>query len=515
MLTGIVIAGLTLAAVFQMGMVRGTKADEQRFKEMEAELQRLKDGEEKASVAKRVAEQMEEIAHDQRMMSDAQRDSAEKQRLLAEEYAREAERESQLAREAEAKANAARQEAEASSLEAQRERAKAEQKEMEALRSKNDADTLGYRNLARTLGNASVLARENDNLTLARKLALTSWYFQERYGDDKYQAEVFRALVSDDIVETMSPSHSAIYDIDMSYDGKAFVICTGYGEILKWKDGNLKTIFSDKKYDWRGMIQTQGGMWALSFNGSLCHIGNTGKMEEYTLPGAEYFMLKELPDGRLLACARHRAVLFDVQKRVPFVVREELNKRFNVMAITHHEVLYFFSDGSVGITDLATGRYSTPRPSGKNIVTAAQFDKRTDILYVGLSSGNIMVMQKGGVLYKQLVGHKAAITGLTLVPKENLLLSIGRDKELHMWNLDRLDKVRNVVSTSYKFDVWPMCIEAVGSKMLCGMSTGKITQWELSVEQLAKATRDRLTEGLSESEWNHYVGSRVEYMKLK
>ena len=105
--------------------------------------------------------------------------------------------------------------------------------------------------------------------------------------------------------------------------------------------------------------------------------------------------------------------------------------------------------------------------------------------------------------------------GMTLGTKENLLLSIGRDKELHIWNLDRLEQVNNVVSTSYRFDVWPMCIEAVGSKMLCGMSTGKITQWELSIKQLAKATRDRLKEGLSESEWNHYVGTRVKYMKLK
>lgn len=177
-LVGIVVAGLVIAAAYYLGMMRGVETDEQRFVNMQAELQRLKEGEEKASVAKRVAEQMEEIARDQRMMSDAQRDSAEKQRLLAEEYAREAQRESELAREAEAKANAARQEAEAASQEAQRERAKAEEKELEALRSKNDADTLGYRNLARTLGNASVLARENDNLTLARKLALTSWYFQ-------------------------------------------------------------------------------------------------------------------------------------------------------------------------------------------------------------------------------------------------------------------------------------------------------------------------------------------------
>ena len=514
-LIGIVVAGLGLAAAYYVGTMRGENEDAQRISEMEAELQRLKEGEEKASVAKRVAEQMGEIARDQRMMSDAQRDSAEKQRELAEQYAREAERESELARAAEAKANAARQQAEAASQEAQQEREKAERKEMEALRSKNDADTLGYRNLARTLGNASVLARENGNVNLARKLALTSWYFQEKYGDDEYQSEVFRALVSDETVETMVPSHSAIYDIDTSYDGKSFMICTGYGEILSWKEKDITTVFSDKKYDWRGMAQVPDGLWALSFNGSLCHFTYTGKMEEYTLPGTEYFMLKQLSDGKLMACARHRVVMFDVQKRVPLVVREELQKRFNVMAITSHEVLYFFSDGTVGGTELSTGRYLTLAPPSTDIVTAAKFDRRTDMLYVGFSSGNIAVMKEGGVQYKMLVGHKAAITGLTLVTKENLLLSIGRDKELHMWNLDRLDKVNNVVSTSYRFDVWPMCIEAVGSKMLCGMSTGKITQWELSVEKLAKTTRDKLKEGLSESEWNHYVGNRVKFLKLK
>ena len=514
-LMAVVIAGAVLAAVYHIGMTRGTRIEEQHVKEMETELQRLKDGEERASVAKRVAEQMEEIAHDERVMSDAQRDSAERQRLLAEEYARQAEKESRAAREAEAKANVARGQAEDASREAERERAKAEQKEQEALRSKNDADTLSYRNLARTLGNASVLARDNDNLTLARQLALTAWYFQQKYGDNDYQAEVFRALVGDDIREAMTPAHSAVYDIDVTTDGKAFAICSGYGEILQWKNGDMQTVFSDKRYDWRGMVQEKDAVWAMSYGGSLCRISHNGTMQEYRLPGSEYFYIEQLPDGRLLACARHRVVLFDVKTRQSLVLREEATRRFNTVAVTRQEVMYFYDNGSVGNTTTNDWQYHDLRGAGGDVVTRAHYDAASDMLYVGLASGNINVMMQGGRLYKTLVGHKAAITDMALAAQEGLLLSVGRDKELHIWNLKNMDKVSNVVSTSYKFDAWPMCVEVTGSKMLCGMSTGKVSQWELSPELLAKSTRDRIPEGLSRSDWNHYVGTRIGYVKLK
>lgn len=482
---------------------------------MSRELQELKQRQEEASVAKRVAEQMEEIAHDQRMLSDAQRDSAEKQRHLAEDYAREAERESRLAHEAETKANEARNEAVIASQQATRERHKAEEKEQEAIRAKNSADTLSYRNLARSLGSASILARSGGNTVLARQLAYTAWHFQKKYDEDVYQAEVFKALMSDDAQEQMTPHHSAIYDVDVSTDGKAVMACSGYGEIMRWEGGRLRTLFWNKRYDFRSMVQARDYIWALDFNGSICKIGYNGMLEEYTLPAGEYFFLQWMTDGKLLASARHHVASFDVNTHKSHIMVEKRDRMLRSTALTSDEALFFYDDGSVGSITLATEQFRMKKTPITEVVTTAYFDAEGETMYVGLQTGGIAVVKKDGKLQQMLVGHTAAVTEITLLKKEHLLVSAGRDKEVHIWDLDRVAKPGRVLSTSYSVEGWPLCTAAIGSQLACGMSTGKLSLWELSPERLAQATYERIDKGLTPEEWNNFVGTQVPYVKLK
>lgn len=516
-LCGIAVTVAVLFGAYKLGAVRESMNRKEHVKELEQENARLRQGEEDAAVDRRVSEQMAEIARDQRALSDAQRDSAEKQRTLADELRVEAQRESQAARAAEAQAVAARHEAEAASEEAKKERLRALQQEQEALLSKRLSDTLRYRDLARLLGNRSLLARESGNDSLARKLAYTAWYFLKNYSDNLYQPEVYQALGYDDKMEKTSPHHSAIYDVDSSVDSTSCLACSGYGEILRWKGGDVETLFFDKRYDFRSMVQERDAVWALSFDGHLCRIGTTTtkNMEDYPLPEGEYFHLQKLPEERLLAGARHQVVVFDIRTRKVLTVRPFPNKRLLTTMPTEKEVFFFYDNGTIGRTPYSTKVNSEVPSPIKELVTATNFDNRSNLAYVGCISGRIYVMQDGGKIFTRLIGHSSAITDFTIMPGHNLMLSVGRDMELHIWNMNRIEAGKPVESTRHKVDGWPLSISTLGSRVVCGLTNGKLIMWEFSVEKLAQATRNRINCGLTESEWNSFVGANVDYVKLK
>lgn len=515
---GFIVAALALFGAYKLGTLRETLHDEEHMKELERENARLRQGEEDAAVDRRVSEQMAEIARDQRLLSDAQRDSAEKQRSLAEALRAEAQRESHAARAAEAQANMARREAEAASEEAKTERSKALLQEQDALRSKRQTDTLRYRDLARLLGSRSLLARESGNDSLARKLAYTAWYFLKNYGNNIYQPEVFQALGYDDKMEKWSPSHSAIYDVDESVDGKSCIACSGYGEVLRWRGGNVETLFSNKRFDLRSMVQERDAVWALSYDGHLLHISATGKQqhtEDYLLPEGEYFHLQDLPEGRLLAGARHQVVIFDIRTRSVMTVRPFPEKRLLTTMPTKKEVFFFYDNGTIGRTPYSTKRNSEVSSPIREPITAARYDETSDLAYVGCNSGRIYVLKDGGVVFSRLLGHSSAITDFTFMPEQRLMISTGRDMEVHIWNMDRIQTGKPVESSRYKLDSWPLSLAPIGSRVVCGLVNGKLIMWEFSLDKLAQATRSRISGGLSESEWNTLVGGQVDYVKLK
>ena len=518
-LCGIVAAAAVLFGAYKLGAVRESMNRREHVQELEQENARLKQGEEDAAVDRRVSEQMAEIARDQRMLSDAQRDSAEKQRNLADELRVEAQRESQAARAAEAQAVTARHEAEAASEEAKKERLKALEQEQAALLSKRISDTLRYRDLARLLGNRSLLARESGNDSLARRLAYTAWYFLKNYSDNLYQPEVYQALGYDDKMEKLSPHHSAIYDVDSSVDSTSCIACSGYGEILRWKGGNVETLFYDKRFDFRSMVQERDAVWALSFDGHLCRIATTGakRMEDYQLPEGEYFHLQQLPENRLLAGARHQVVIFDIRTRsiIQDSVRLFPEKRLLTTMPTEKEVFFFYDNGTIGRTPYSTKVNSEVPSPIKEPITAAHYDNASNLAYVGCVSGRIYVLKDGGKIFARLIGHSSAITDFTILHKQRLLLSVGRDMELHIWNMKRIAAGKPVESTRYKVDAWPLSIAPIASRVVCGLATGKLIMWESAVEKLAQATRERMNGGLTESEWNTFVGANVDYVKLK
>ena len=329
---------------------------------------------------------------------------------------------------------------------------------------------------------------------------------------------LFRSLGYDDKMEAWSPHHSAIYDVDKSVDGKSCIVCTGYGEVLRWRGGKVETLFFDKRYDLRSMVQEPDAVWTLSFDGHLLHISATGKqqqMEDFVLPEGEYFHLQDLPEGRLLAGARHQVVIFDIKTRSILTVRPFPGKRLLTTMPTKKEVFFFYDNATMGRTPYSTKQNSEVPSPIKEPITAAHYDETSNLAYVGCQSGRIYVLKEGGIIYTRLLGHSSAITDFTFMPEQHLMLSTGRDKELHIWDVRRIRAGKPVESTRHRMDSWPLSLAPIGSRVVCGLVNGKLIMWEFDVDKLAQATRNRINSGLNENEWNTFVGAKVDYVKLK
>lgn len=174
---------LAVVAVAVISFLVGKNASKETDKEDLLEtIHSLQVEERDAAIVKRVSQQMEDIAYQQKAISDKQRDRAEEQSKLAIQMRDKAEVESRAAREAEGQAKLYAKEAEKSAREAdgQREIAISHQKMAEEQRdqanyAKSITDTLSYRTLGRTLGNLSVTQHETGNTEIANLLAYASW----------------------------------------------------------------------------------------------------------------------------------------------------------------------------------------------------------------------------------------------------------------------------------------------------------------------------------------------------
>lgn len=131
-------------------------------------LEEFRDKEKKSVLIQRVSQQMEEIAYQQKDISEKRRQEAVAQTQKANRMQQQAE----LARE---RALAAQLEAEKAYRMADEQKNLAMERQLQAEQSKRVADTLAFLALGRSLGTLSVTQYRSGNMELASLLAYTAW----------------------------------------------------------------------------------------------------------------------------------------------------------------------------------------------------------------------------------------------------------------------------------------------------------------------------------------------------
>ena len=284
-------------------------------------LEEFRDKEKKSVLIQRVSQQMEEIAYQQKDISEKRRQEAVAQTQKANRMQQQAE----LARE---RALAAQLEAEKAYRMADEQKNLAMERQLQAEQSKRVADTLAFLALGRSLGTLSVTQYRSGNMELASLLAYTAWWFTKRYDGDVYHPAVFNALSLSCRQDQLWFGHKgAVTGIKLLSGGEekakagrnplpGLVTVGKYGEMIRWKSENGQTytselLLNDPCYDFRDvLLRSDSQMYALSYCGQLISTDSAGIVTRF-LPKGEYRQLISIASNLVLAVSTTGIYSFD------------------------------------------------------------------------------------------------------------------------------------------------------------------------------------------------------------
>jgi len=494
------------------------KADKDRSG-LQTTVERLTEEQRKSEVVKRISQQMEDIAYEQKTISDRERDKAvllsdealrqrneaERQTDVANSMRKQAENERSRALSAEA---VAKQSAEAAELQRQN----AESQRNRAEHSKRVTDTLSYVALSRSLGSLSSTRYSSGDKDVASLLAYGAWYFSDRYGGDPYYPAIFNALsLSSANKKEWDFNKGGITDICRHKDG--FITVSNYGEVMQW-DKNCsghKMLFQDKRYDFRD-AQIDGNMlYALSRNGSVLRLDLTNPQHTYSSDFAKgsfsqmFFLGKEVItfEGDVFHVLRKNDLTEDRTVKAPENVVYMNQYRKRIVFFTDKGNVYFYDSGdkitkelSMGVKDVCS---FTATPSG-------------DRLAFGTKSGMVYVMDYPKMKnIRKLRGHRSMVSQVQFV--DGYLITASYDRTLKLWDLNS-DKLEPI--TLNTFDSWVRCFNAKGDNYVwTGDASGALTRLNISPDAMAQTIRKGLKRDLTQTEWNYYVGKEIPMVSFK
>ncbi|MBQ9640686.1 MAG: hypothetical protein IJV06_03910 [Bacteroidaceae bacterium] len=546
------LVGLTcLALAATIAYFVGKGQSESALTAMKAEVEALKAGEREAAVVKRVSQQMEEIAYQQKEISDRQRDKAEESSRLAIQMRDRAEQESRSAHEAEGKAVKALEEAKTQRAYAEEQQKIAVEERDRATLSKTIADTLTYRTQAKTLGLTSRNQRETGDTILADLLAYASWYFLDKYKGNTYYTETFRAL---SMATAASKSYFmerrgavnalSIVPPEAGQKGKdGCVAASNYGELeICWSAGGKTPLLHDNTYDFRDVWAGKQAVYALSKEGTLCVVNYNAQMQRaVTLPPDNFFKMIRTDSNTLLLAARQSLCWYTFSSgAVSAPVR--LQKTLSAICKREHTLCLFFADGSYAEMD-GTGKLTEKTPLVKRVVTAAHYAPDLQCLFLGLKEGPVQLVNKYNRQVEILEAHKAKPISITTVGP--IMVSGAYDKAIYIWKLDNLlfntglnfwqemETAKTQKRTTaqpqnrvpgewlspveYIYRSWTL--STLGDPrtgcVWIGTATGEVVRQNVSVDNMAQQVHNKLKRNFTDVEWSRFMGASIPYVQFK
>jgi WD40 repeat protein len=537
-----VVAGVA-ALAYRMGYNRSRT----ELASLKEEMEQMEAAGKDAAIVKRVSQQMEDIAYQQKAISDQQRDRAEEQSILATQNAYRAEMESRAAHEAELKAQSAAQVAERERANAERQQEIAVEQRDEATHAKNVADTLNRRTQARSLAVSSQVRREAGEPEVADLLAYASWYFLKNNRGNQYYSDTFKSLTqaTDGIARYKLRENSSVNAIS-KVPGKPgqSVAVTNYGEV-EWllasagnsgKKLSSKTLLFNPEYDFRDVLVKDNSIYVLSLKGPLCILDFEGNLTTVPLPEDHYFKLVPVGNGMLLAGRKSLSWYSDGK----ITGGEQLPRQLSALVEREGVICLFYSDGSYAQMD-ASGAIVEKAPLLKQVVTAAYYDKATKCLLLGVEDGTVYPINRYNRVLETLAAHKAKCVDITMLGP--VVITGGYDKTVYIWNMDNLlfesglnfreeleqEKVEKrmvsskeiptewLVPVDYTFDGWTLavCGDQDGKSAWIGTSSGNVLLLNSSADDMARQLHHKLKRNLTEQEWTRYVGVSIPYMTFK
>lgn len=489
------------------------KQEKERSKGMEQQLRQANEEKKEATVIRRVSSQLEEIAYQQKDISDKQRQKAIYQTEVANQMRRHAEAERE-------KALIAQEEALNAYNQMEEQKKIAEMRQQEAIWARLKADTLARLALGRSLGSLAVTQYTIGNKDLASLLAYSAWKFTAENRGDVYQPAVFDALsMTSDMTKYYIRHQGAIRDMQLVVKDKLhpyLVSISQSGEILCWtsldrkgEEFHSEYLFNNPEFDFRKLcVDTeQSVIYALSFNGSLVIID--GKKRVRIIPVEEQELIGMAVTSSSIYIASRRGTVW----------RADLTKMKFRLFYTHPENLRVFQlvKGQLLIGDVSgtvcvlgtEGKVQTLyKGSVHEPVTALQLSSSGDLLATGYKNGVIHLFNLITRKREELIGHVSAVTHIEFI--ERHVVSSSYDCSVRLWNLDSEKVVSSIVSQPSEW-IHVFCLAGNVRQLLIGSEKGTIHIVSISPSQMAERVRSLLTRDFTSEEWAYYIGGLSEY----
>jgi len=488
---------------------------------LQTTVDKLTEEQKKSEVMKRISQQMEDIAYEQKNISDIERDKAilmseeaQKQRLEAEHQTDVANDMRQHAEAERSKALSAEAAANKSAGMAEQQRQNAEQQRQIAEKSKRMTDTLSHVALARSLGSLSSMRYAAGDKEVASLLAYGSWYFSDRYGGDAFYPAIFSAL-------SLSSGNKTEWDFNrggitsvLPYKN-GYITVSNYGEIMQWKqNGSTMThqlLYHDKRYDFRDAHLDGDILYALSRNGSLVRVDLKNPQHSYASDFAKgnynqiYLNGKEIVtyEGSTFHILRKSDLTQNRVVKAPETIVYMSQYKGKLTFFTNAGKVYFLEGNdkikhelSMGVKDITS---FTATADGKHLA-------------FGTKSGMVYVMDYPKMKnIRKLRGHRSSVSQVQFV--RGYLITASYDKTLKLWDLNA-DKLEPI--TLNTFGSWVRCFCARGDNYVwTGDASGTLTRLNISPESMAATIQKRLKRDLTQQEWNYYVGKDIPTVSFK
>jgi len=493
--------------------------EKEKTKSLEQQLTELSQKEKMAVIEQSINKQMEEIAYEQKRISDERTDEAKKQAEIAEIEKQNAIVAQNQAKASEEIARKERDNAEEQSQEAKRQAEIANAQRKTAEQNKRVADTLSYIALGRSLASIAYNQYQSGgNKELAERLAYASYWFTKNYGnrDDLYHFSVIQALM-----ETSKSKRSwnrihkggvtGIYFLPES--NNELVTVSSYGEIFRHKkEGNnliMNKLFSDKDYDFRSVYVNKAGViYAASRNNHLVVVKPDGNSEPILLTGISHPSAVDVFNDELLVVIGERSVAFFNMKSNQQQGSMQLNANITASGrINKHP--YLFDDQGMMHEIVGLGKMETKRKpaSVKGIITAFARSDNKSINTYGTSDGKIYVEEKNGRI-KELVGHRSRVTRLKV--NNNQLFSSSYDGKMNLWLYENENVEPILLFESDESDAWIryFTINNAKTHVWSGDNNGNLIETLISTDMMVDRLKGHL---LSEEQWDNYVGKNASY----
>ena len=487
--------------------------------ELEQQLAVMSQKEHRAVIDQSINKQMEEIAYEQKRISDERTEEAKKQAEIAEEEKQSAIIAQNQAKASEEIARKERDNAEAQSKEAKRQAEIANAQRKTAELNKRIADTLSYIALGRSLASMGFNQYQSGgNKELAKRLAYTSYWFTKTYGNrnDLYHFSVIQALMEvSDSKLTWNHLHkggiTGIFFIPNKEN--ELVTVSSYGEIYRHvnQDDKLKThnLFSNSALDFRSVyVDKAGTIYAASHTGHLVVIPANGKAQQVVLSDISRPMALDMFNDDILVVVGEHSVVFFNTKTLQQQGVLRINDKITTLGRINKHPYIFDEHGNIHEIVSMNKMESKRKPNAvRGIVTAFARSDNKGINTYGTSDGKIYVEQKDGKV-KELVGHRSRITRLKV--NGNQLYSSSYDGKVNLWLYEN-EKVEPIqLFQSDESDGWIRYFNINNKKthLWLGDNNGNLTQTLISVDVMVNRLKNHL---LTKEEWNNYIGKSASY----